>query len=324
MNISEIIAVLAARTIGKKTPLHASLALTWRCNLKCAYCARWKNPGPELPVETWRRIIDDLVRAGCRRISLTGGEPLVYNGALELAGHARRKGVRVALNTNGVLVPRMIDAINISVDRIVLSLDGDKQAHENARGVGSWDRVMEAATVLKDHQKPFEFYTVIAAHNADGIDQVLDIADRFGVVVTFQPGSPTSLGGEGDNPKAAEPEAMRRAFKSLAKAKEQSRPIANSLTGLKAMSRWPDQEKVRCFGPGLFCRIEPDGAMRICGRDLLSKDQRPMTADRPADDAFAMLNEPGCATCMSAARLELNLALKPSWEAAWNLVKKRQ
>ena len=62
------------------------LSVTDRCNYKCVYC-RTGNDGAqfsELPIADYARILRVFVSLGIEKVRLTGGEPLLRNGLLEL------------------------------------------------------------------------------------------------------------------------------------------------------------------------------------------------------------------------------------------------
>jgi len=274
-----------------------------------------------MPASAWTRIINQLADAGCKRISFTGGEPLLFDPLFDLAATAKELEIHLTLNSNGILVPKMINQIAASFNKVIISLDGDRATHDSARGTGSYDAVIAAAENLAGSRVPLEFYCVIGEHNHSSLEKVLDVADMFKTYVTFQPGSFESLSGE-KNPTAIENETLRKSLEKLYAFKKSGRPVANSKTGLRSMMQWPQAAPKACYGHLLFCRIEPDGTMRICGRDPVAVD-RPSVAEQPVAAAFHQLKQPACAVCGSAARLELNLVLRPSLEAVWNLIKRR-
>src|ERR1700758_2729384 len=62
------------------------LSVTDRCNYKCVYC-RTGNDGAqysELPIEEYARMVRLFVSLGVEKVRLTGGEPLLRRGLLEL------------------------------------------------------------------------------------------------------------------------------------------------------------------------------------------------------------------------------------------------
>ncbi len=109
------------------------LSVTDRCNLRCTYCmAEEMEFLPRRDLLTFEEIetlARHLVVRGVRRIRLTGGEPLVRKGVLELVqrlARLRTHGLdELTLTTNGTRLPEMAqDLFDAGVRRIVLGLGG--------------------------------------------------------------------------------------------------------------------------------------------------------------------------------------------------------
>ncbi|MFH0921691.1 MAG: radical SAM protein [Fibrobacterota bacterium] len=67
----------------------ASLFVTRRCPLHCAYCsARRDAPGPELSTDDWKRAMKKLHGFGVRHMAFNGGEPLLREDIGELIAYA--------------------------------------------------------------------------------------------------------------------------------------------------------------------------------------------------------------------------------------------
>lgn len=107
------------------------ISLTDRCNFRCIYCMPEEGV-KALAHEDILRIeeIEQAVRIaagiGIRSIRLTGGEPLVRKGVVDLV-HAISKisGIEnISLTTNGVLLPQMAtDLKHAGLSRVNISLD---------------------------------------------------------------------------------------------------------------------------------------------------------------------------------------------------------
>ena len=82
--------------------------LTDRCNLNCIHCYNRSGPGcqaeGELSTDEALDLIDDLAGMGIPLVLFTGGEPLMREDIWELARHAREKGIKMAISTNGTLI----------------------------------------------------------------------------------------------------------------------------------------------------------------------------------------------------------------------------
>src|SRR5258708_25220867 len=108
------------------------ISVTDRCNFRCLYCmpeegVRWL---PKEDILTFEEIAD-VVRAaveihGIRRFKLTGGEPTVRHGMVELVRLLRTlDGVEdLSLTTNGMLLTDLARALKESgLDRVTVSID---------------------------------------------------------------------------------------------------------------------------------------------------------------------------------------------------------
>src|SRR2546427_8299924 len=108
------------------------ISVTDRCNYRCLYCmpeegVRWL---PKDDILTFEEIAD-VVRAaidlhGIRRFKLTGGEPTVRHGIVELVRQLRRiDGIDdLSLTTNGMLLEDLAGPLReAGLDRVTVSVD---------------------------------------------------------------------------------------------------------------------------------------------------------------------------------------------------------
>lgn len=107
------------------------ISLTDRCNLRCVYCM----PAEGVPqvhhdeilrLDEIRRLIQIAASMGVKRIRLTGGEPLVRRGVVQLVQDISQiSGIEdVSLTTNGILLPRFAkDLKQAGLRRVNISLD---------------------------------------------------------------------------------------------------------------------------------------------------------------------------------------------------------
>jgi cyclic pyranopterin phosphate synthase len=134
------------------------LSVTDRCNLRCTYCMAedmtFLPKAKVLSLEEMAMVGKAFVELGVEKIRLTGGEPLVRNGVLELAQElSRLEGLReLVMTTNGVLLDKfakpMVDAgisrINISID----SLRHDR--FKTLTRFGQLDDVLRGIDIARD------------------------------------------------------------------------------------------------------------------------------------------------------------------------------
>ena len=109
------------------------ISLTERCNLRCLYCM----PEAGLPTLTEKDKLlttDEIVRLtrlfvslGVTKVRLTGGEPMLHPGVVDICRAIRDAGVgTIGMTTNGILLHRSMAAlreaglthVNISLDTL--------------------------------------------------------------------------------------------------------------------------------------------------------------------------------------------------------------
>ncbi len=110
-----------------------------RCNLRCIHCYSQSNDqdySGELTTEEGFALIDDLAQFGSPVLLFSGGEPLMRPDLFELIAHARSKGMRAVLSTNGTLITKEIaqKLKDFDLSYVGVSLDGLEKIHDSFRG----------------------------------------------------------------------------------------------------------------------------------------------------------------------------------------------
>jgi GTP 3',8-cyclase len=137
------------------------VSVTDRCNLRCFYCM---TDDPEflprrdiLDIEELERLCRVFVRLGVRKIRITGGEPLVRRGIMDLlrplgqeiaAGRLRE----LCLTTNGMQLARFAPALAATgVRRINVSLDSlDADVFRRITRGGDLATVLHGVSAARD------------------------------------------------------------------------------------------------------------------------------------------------------------------------------
>lgn len=308
MKISEKIfsaqMLLRAKLLGKRFPIIVSWALTYRCNYRCAYCATWNRALEELDTQGVLSLIDQIAQMGTRRIHFTGGEPLLKEDIEVILSHCRNRGIAVALNSNGSLVPKKIQTLS-HLNLLSLSLDGPEEVHDLIRGKGSYREVMEAVEIAKHNNIKVRIITVLSKLNLDSVDFVLRKAKELKVLVTFQPASLLVLESKSPNSVAPLKENYITVINKLLKEKKRNKYIGNSLSGLRHLYNWPGPTDIPCVNSLIFCRIEPDGNLYGCASS--KETQKAVNcATLGFEKAFNALVPAHCKECWCAGNVELN------------------
>ncbi len=125
------------------------------CNLKCTHCYQ-DDYGAKMLFEEMLPVLDKyekyLQLNGYEgQINLTGGEPLLHPDFFKAAGEIKRRGIRLGILTNGVLINQET-AERISKLKPVfvqVSLDGTKDIHDEIRGEGNFEKALKGIDELK-------------------------------------------------------------------------------------------------------------------------------------------------------------------------------
>ncbi|MEI8396114.1 MAG: GTP 3',8-cyclase MoaA [Rhodospirillaceae bacterium] len=136
------------------------VSVTDRCDLRCVYCMSEDMsfvPQDEvLTLEELERVCSAFIKLGVRKVRLTGGEPLVRNGAMTLVEALSRYLVNgmldeLALTTNGSRLARHAEALFASgIRRVNVSLDTlDPERFHRITRRGRLDRVLEGTAAAK-------------------------------------------------------------------------------------------------------------------------------------------------------------------------------
>lgn len=129
------------------------VSITDRCNYKCVYCRTGEVGAqyPELGIDEYLRLIQVFVGLGINKVRLTGGEPLLRRGVLELVQELARlrsldnEPLDLALTTNGHLLDGLAAPLKAAgLNRVTVSMDAvEAGAFERiTRVAGSYQAVL--------------------------------------------------------------------------------------------------------------------------------------------------------------------------------------
>ncbi len=169
------------KSVSGSHPVNVYYSNTERCNLSCVYCYNAKSrkhfgkSKGEMTTEESTQALDKLWEFGASTVAFCGGEPMRRSDLFEVAKHAKDKGFRTALVTNGTLIgesvaPKIVDLF----DLVWISLDSHvKKEHEALRGRGSFDRTMQAIKIIAKHKpKQFVVNSVVCNINARSMPEM--------------------------------------------------------------------------------------------------------------------------------------------------------
>lgn len=292
-----------------RAPLFVSWVLTEYCNLRCEYCACPDIAARELRGDRCLQLVDEMAALGTRRIKFTGGEPLVRKDLPALIERARSRGIAVALNTNGTLVPARIDALREAAS-VSLSLDGPPAIHDAHRGVGQTDEVLAACEALAAAGVPIHLQGLLTSRTTRAaVDYVLDITERFGARAAFQPALELELGTQRPNPVAVQTIAVRRLLAYVDGCRAIGRPVAQSTAALRHLATFPQVRPLPCLVGRVACRLDPRGQLTPC-HERAGSVQAADAAGLGFAAAWSQIRPADCDECWGSGRAELRAATR--------------
>ena len=139
-----------------------SFNLTTKCNLKCEICWQYGNKGifqkespvlleEEMRLELLTKIVDE-VSGSLRNITLWGGEPMLHPDFFQFAAYIKKKSIYLNIITNGTFLKKFAEQlVEIKVDNLVVSVDGQQEIHDKIRGVkGSYQKIAEGLDAIRN------------------------------------------------------------------------------------------------------------------------------------------------------------------------------
>lgn len=169
------------------------ISITDRCNLRCIYCMPCGHFKPLVPqqiltLEEILQVVEAGAELGITKVRLTGGEPLVRRGVVDLVRWiAAVPGIHaVGITTNGVLLTRFarelkdagLTALNVSLD----TLDPDRFLQITQRG--RLQRVVDGIIAARDAGIPrIKVNTVVGPETTrDEVDRIRRFCREEGLV----------------------------------------------------------------------------------------------------------------------------------------------
>ena len=172
------------------------LSVTDKCNLRCIYCmpesgVRKLRHEDVMSVEEIAEIVQAFAACGITKVRVTGGEPLVRRGILDICKKiSTTAGIdEVCLTTNGILVPQYAKDLKAAgVNRLNFSLDSLDRVTYNE--ITRFDMLDDALTgIYAAIDAGFDALKVnavlIGGINDKDISELLELTRKFNINIRF-------------------------------------------------------------------------------------------------------------------------------------------
>ena len=171
------------------------ISVTDLCNLRCKYCMPESGVkslchSDILSIEEIVEIVKVASKNGIKKIRLTGGEPLVRRGFINLCKQISKidEIEDIAITTNGVYLKEMADElfenkvrkINFSLDTLI------KEKYNDITRRNDFDKTMESLFyAIKKGFKVKINVVLIGGFNDDEIQDFVNLANKYDLEVRF-------------------------------------------------------------------------------------------------------------------------------------------
>lgn len=321
-----------SRLLGTKLkyPYAVQYNITYKCNLRCVYCdcGIVKHTNYEMTTAEIAAMVDEFAAMGTKRLSITGGEPLLKKNLGDVVRHARQRGLFVSVATNGTLVPRRIAEL-AEVSSFNLTLDGPEALHDLQRGKGTYREVVAAIEAIRGRGIPAYLNCVVTRNNCRCLPEILEIARNLDVKLLAQPvfySAPSHAGNlEGYESVRIGDDDFADTLRFLI-----ARKAAGDPTLLLSAKYYRDLlhylrtgEKMKCSFArkrgSVYCTVSPEGYVTPC--NLLVRDRRYLDGrELGFRRAFLEMPELHCGGCISSF-IDIDYLLTLDREVSWNYVR---
>lgn len=194
------------------------ISLTDRCNLRCIYCMPEEGVHAMrheqiLSFEEIERLVRIMTGLGLKHLRLTGGEPMVRRGCLELAGrlHGIPEVGSISMTSNGILLEgKVCEAKRSGISSLNISLDSlHPDTYSRLTRGGDVSRVLRTIHEALDEGIQVKINTVpVRGYNDEDLTEIAALAKNAPLCVRFIELMPIGCGGSAQ--RILCPEVMKK------------------------------------------------------------------------------------------------------------------
>jgi mycofactocin biosynthetic radical S-adenosylmethionine protein MftC len=257
---------------GLRAPIVAHWAVTYRCNLRCAYCYAESGPGrePGPGAEVRRRIVERLAAWGVLEVALGGGEPTLLPDFVALLAAIRAAGLVANVTTNGTnRRPGALRALAEHAGMVHLSADRT-EILDAARGAGVFARLRQTASDLTGAGARLGVNLLLTPDNIRDLRRSLDEAVGLGArsVTLLRPKGDWTAAHWPGFPGPRDLEAAAEGVRSFTAG----RPAVRLYVDTALRGEWaglgllddPEPDVVGCGGGQRHVAVTPEGDVYPC------------------------------------------------------------
>lgn len=315
-------ALLRSATHGKwPVPAGINVTLTFKCNFNCSYCYQdlLQTGDRRWDLGKCLDLVDEAADWGVVFLGLTGGEPTIFKGWLELIERGLARGMIPTMTSNGTVIgtdPQIaLRLAAAGMEEITISFDAPTaELHDEVtRSHGQFPKVLNAVRHLVAAGLRVVVKSVLTPATQASVEELIDFLAGEGVheigISYMESGAIKSGANSAGNVSLAD---LRRVREKVECKREQYAGRCIVHPPKDASRKWTDDQWYPCGGINMGMSIFPSGDVSVCDKMHGVKD---FTYGNVFDhglraiwngDAFAALREgtvnperidPDCARC---------------------------
>ncbi|MDR1516783.1 MAG: radical SAM protein [Dysgonamonadaceae bacterium] len=221
-----------AKFLGRKKPLQTVLFINDNCNLRCKHCVIYAKTAPI--IKSYEQIREELLysyRLGSRFVDFEGGEPTLWrqgdkdlNSLIDLAKEIGFFSTTITTNAQRPFAGSKADSIWVS-------LDGIGKFHDEIRGKGAFDKLVENIATAK--HKELSVNMVVNTLNYTSVEETIEFAKNNPHIKSISINFHTPF--EGSEDLFLDWGKRCEVIDLVIAKKRVGYPIMNSVSGLKSM-----------------------------------------------------------------------------------------
>ncbi len=299
-----------------ESPAQATLVLTHACNFRCPYCfnSSARAGAGELDAVEWLAVVDHLRELDVVKCTLSGGEPLLHPGFLEILRKVIGYGMTPYVCTNGSLLdgPGIARLVDGGLSAIQISLDAaSPEVHDRMSATrGTFPQVVAAIRDLVAADFDVYVKAVVTPMNRQDAEPLIDLCHSLGVKRLLLDRFDVSNAGRGNSQLFLSPQQEGEIAAMVARKQEEiGRRL--ELQVVNGPRIWVGKENIiSCGALRTSVNILPNGDVSACEklidfpemtagnvrREHLAEIWRSDRADRICNPPPELVNEP-CRSC---------------------------
>jgi MoaA/NifB/PqqE/SkfB family radical SAM enzyme len=168
------------------------------CNCRCVMCDIWKGNHnlKQLNEQDILGLLSSLKKFGTRQVLMSGGEALLNPHFFRFCEILNKEKIKVSLLSTGLTLKKNASMLVAYVNDIIVSLDGDEEAHDRIRNIpGAFQKMKEGIAAIKRLNPDFKITgrTVIHQLNFRKWPAIIEAAKEIGLQqISFLPADVSS------------------------------------------------------------------------------------------------------------------------------------